>query len=186
MVMIIPVGSGLRLGQGYYFEVEAVSVASGVRVGIRSGDVPADGTNHSTESADVLRVTAATAGQVVSVLVRGGFLWFAIDGVVQNSGLPSGSALTGTWRPALSLAANDTNVATARFASASWDYTPPSGFVGIGDAAVWLDENSVTLSGSDLTATAGTASTWTPVRADTGFVVMPAGFQAAITLGNLT
>ncbi len=53
---------------------------------------------------------------------------------------------------------------TAAFAKASWTYTPASA-VSIGAAATWVDENSTTLSGGNLTAGEGTFANDTPVRA---------------------
>lgn len=205
LTRVVYAGRRSALGQGYYWEVVVGPIASDeTRIGIRTGALPADGSSITT-GVDGIAMRSFDGGvyrngvdaggtgavyvetDVVSVLCRGGFLWFAVNGVMANSGLPFVGGLTGTWRPAAHVASNAGSASvTAQFATASWTYTPPAEFASIGDAAVWVDENSVVLSSGDLTASKGTVSSRTPFRADTGFTIESAGFQPEITLADMT
>ena len=86
---------------------------------------------------------SGTANKVIGVYLKGGALWFSIDGVVQNSGDPStastGAAitgLTGDFYPiVLYPAGSGTQAAwTAQFAEADWGTTPPTGYKALSTA----------------------------------------------------
>ena len=83
---------------------------------------------------------SGTANKVIGVYLKGGALWFSIDGVVQNSGDPStastGAAitgLTGDFYPVVVYSAGSGTQAawTAQFAEADWGTTPPAGYKAI-------------------------------------------------------
>lgn len=198
-MLVVPVGGGAA-GPGFYFEV--VFGGAGFKCAGVCSSLPTDGlligqdqtswgygSNGSvfrnSNGVAVYSLTSYASGDVVSVLARGGFVWFAKNGVLQNSGLPAVGGLAGTYYPATSIGSGSGGTATVRFASGSWSYTPPSGFATIGESAVWADENTITLSGGNLIATAGSVADYTPVRSTTGFAIASAAEQASITLADL-
>lgn len=79
--------------------------------------------------------TAFTAGDVIGVAINftSGKIWFAKNNTWQNSGDPVAgtgealSGLSGEYFPALSFFTN-TYQATGRFKTASFTYSPPTGF----------------------------------------------------------
>lgn len=86
---------------------------------------------------------SGTANKVIGVYLKGGALWFSIDGVVQNSGDPStastGAAitgLTGDFYPVVVYPAGSGTQAawTAQFAEADWGTTPPAGYKALSTA----------------------------------------------------
>ena len=86
---------------------------------------------------------SGTANKVIGVYLKGGALWFSIDGVVQNSGDPStastGAAITGLtgdfYPVVLYPAGSGTQAAwTAQFAKADWGTTPPTGYKALNTA----------------------------------------------------
>jgi hypothetical protein len=86
---------------------------------------------------------SGSSNKVIGVYLKGGALWFSIDGVVQNSGDPStastGAAitgLTGDFYPVVLYPAGSGAQAawTAQFAKADWGTTPPSGYKAVNTA----------------------------------------------------
>lgn len=170
---------------GYYWEYLIGSISE-TRVGL-ARVLPSEGTyiGNAVDSigwrtnGEVYALIAShhsfstyTTADVISVLTIGGFVWFAKNGVIQNSGDPIRIQIAGIWRPAVSIdgTAAVTGV-TARFAPGSWTYAPPAGFAAIGAGAVWLDEGSGTVAGSGLQAQPAGGGVVTNFRADTDFVV---------------
>ena len=103
-----------------------------------------DGQFNNQNSATAYGSTwSGTANKVIGVYLKGGALWFSIDGVVQNSGDPStastGAAitgLTGDFYPVVLYAAGSGTQAawTAQFAEADWGTTPPAGYKAVNTA----------------------------------------------------
>lgn len=76
-----------------------------------------------------------TNGDVISVAFKNGSLWFAKNGVYQAGGDPAAdtgaafTGITGTVYPMLELyAVSAVHIATARFKTSDFSYSPPSGF----------------------------------------------------------
>lgn len=182
--------------QGYYLEY-LIGTITEARVGL-ARVLPAEGTYLGSVNDSIgWRATTGqlfalagvqytfstyTTGDVISILEMGGFVWFAKNGVMQNSGNPINSQIAGHWRPAVSIDGTvSTTGVTARFASGSWSYSPPAGFIALPGSPVWLDEGSGTVTGSGLQAQPSGGSTVCNFRADTDIVVS----DEPATLSNL-
>jgi len=124
---------------------------------------------------------SGTANKVIGVYLKGGALWFSIDGVVQNSGDPStastGAAitgLTGDFYPVVLYAAGSGTQAawTAQFAEADWGTTPPAGYKAVNtanlpipsitDGSAYFQPTLYTGTGSSLAVTQSGNSTFQP------------------------
>lgn len=130
------------------------------RPGIAFGTIPAG-------NAELLAMLNSNPGTSVKFLVGDAYAFFFKDGVYQNVAIRLATYLSSPVRPAAHISASGSSVnITLKAAAVDWTGSPilltdvsafPAG-------VVWVDENSVVLSGSDLTAAYGAVANWTPVR----------------------